>query len=103
MYKAAVDDNDEFAELAAQLKRDEPEKVPKVPLVRYDEVVRRLDDLYDVLNAINETLVAVNSGRKRTAHRPNRAPRPETATQRLGRRRQIERLDEITNRMTGGR
>jgi hypothetical protein len=83
--------------------RDEPEREGKVPLVRYDEVVLRLDNVYDVLNAINETLITVNSKRKSALQRPNRAPRPETATQRLKSRRRQERLDELVQHMTGGR
>lgn len=102
LYKAAVDDDEEFAEIASKLTRDE-QPSSKVPLVRYDEVVLRLDNVYDVLNAINETLIAVNSKRKSAVSHPNRAPRPETASQRLKARRRRERLDQLVQHMTGGR
>lgn len=103
LYKAAVDDDEEFAELAAQLLHGGSQQSSKVPLVRYDEVVVRLDNVYDVLNAINETLIAVNSKRKSAVQHPNRAPRPETASQRLKARRRRERLDQLVQHMTGGR
>lgn len=66
-------------------------------------MVLRLDNLFDAINAVNETLVAVNGGKRTVMHRPNRAPRPETATQRLKHLQKIEKLDDIVQRMTGGR
>ncbi|MET9262413.1 hypothetical protein [Amycolatopsis sp. NPDC004079] len=63
----------------------------------------RLDNLFDAVNAVNETLVAVHSSKRSAMHRPNRAPRPETAIQRIESRQRVSRLDEIVNRMTGGR
>jgi hypothetical protein len=55
------------------------------------------------MNAINETLVAVNTPKRSAFQRPNRAPRPETAFQRIEARHRVERIDDIVNRMTGGR
>ncbi|MEU5259024.1 hypothetical protein [Amycolatopsis sp. NPDC021455] len=98
-----MDDDDEYAELAVRLLDEEPQREAKVPLVRYDEVVLRLDNVFDVLNAINETLIAVNSKRKAAVQFPNRAPRPETASQRLKVRRKRERLEGLVQHMTGGR
>lgn len=101
LYKAALDDCEDLAEIASALGGDEDER-PAVPLARYDEVVLRLDNVFDALNAINETLIAVHSAKK-PVHRPNRAPRPETAYQRLKTRRKVEQLDAIVQRMTPGR
>lgn len=103
LYRAALDDDEEYAELAARMLDEEPPRESRVPLVRYDEVVLRLDNVFDVLNAINETLIAVNSKRKSAVQFPNRAPRPETASQRLKARRKRERIDGLVQHMTGGR
>jgi hypothetical protein len=74
-----------------------------VPLVGYDETVVRLDNLFDAINAVNETLTAVYSRRRNRAGRPTRATRPETAQQRVKRQQSIQKLDSIVERMTGGR
>lgn len=55
------------------------------------------------MNAVNETLVAVHSSKRSSLQRPNRAPRPQTASQRIEARQRTQRLDDIVNRMTGGR
>lgn len=102
LYKAALDNDEEFAAIAAEMVQEE-ETAPSVPLAGYDEVVVRLDNLFDAMNAINETLVAVNSSKRSAMHRPNRAPRPQTAYQRIEERKKTERLDAIVQRMTGGR
>lgn len=75
---------------------------PGVPLVGYDETVLRLDNLFDAINAVNETLRAVYSKRG-GAPRPIRAHRPETAHDRLKRRKAQTKLQSIEERMTGGR
>lgn len=75
---------------------------PRVPLVGYDEVVSRLDNLFDVLSAVNDTLLAAPHF-KRKARQPNRAIRPETAQQRLKRQQSVNKLDAIVQHMTGGR
>lgn len=104
MYKAALDNDEEFAELASSLRLyDNDDLAPSIPLAGYSEVVLRLDNLFDAINAVNETLLAVHSGKKSAMQRPNRAPRPQTAYQRLKVRKKTEQLDSIVQRMTGGR
>lgn len=76
---------------------------PRIPLAGYDDIVARLDNLFDAMNAVNETLVAVHSSKRSAFQRPNRALRPQTASQRLHARKRTEALDDIVNRMTGGR
>lgn len=96
-----MDDDEEFAALATTLHDDHGE--PKVPLAGYSEVAVRLDNVFDAINAVNETLLAVYSTKKNALHRPNRAPRPQTASQRLKARQKRERIDSIVQHMTGGR
>lgn len=102
-YKAALEDDDDFARIALSLKMPGAEAAAaRVPLVGYDPTIARLDNVFDAVNAVNETLVAVYS-KRRTTGRPNRAPRPETAQQRVARQQKLEKLDSIVDRMIGGR
>lgn len=73
-----------------------------VPLAGYDDAVLRLDNIFDAVMALNETLIAVNS-RKSSMRKPMRAPRPETAYQRLAKQVKVDKLDSIVDKMTGGR
>jgi hypothetical protein len=102
LYKAAIDNDDEYAVLAELLPTLD-DATPRVPLAGYSELAVRLDNVFDAINAVNETLLAVNGGKASVMHRPNRAPRPETASQRLTSTRKREQLDSIVDRMTGGR
>lgn len=89
-----------FAEIA--LSVDLPPAIASIPLAGYDETVARLDNLFDAINRISETLEAVYS---RRGHRPRpvRALRPETAQQRVKRTQAMSKLQTIEDRMTGGR
>lgn len=102
LYKAALDDDEEFAALAVKAHRDDPEVAVAVPLAGYDDVVLRLDNIFDAVMALNETLIAVNS-RKSAMRKPLRAPRPETAYQRLAKQTKVDQLESIVDKMTGGR
>lgn len=79
------------------------QKKPRVPLAGYDEVAVRLDNLFDAINAVNETLLAAPHFRRRRGRQPIRAPRPETAQQRVKRQESISRINSIVQQMTGGR
>lgn len=100
-YKAALEDDDEIAEVALAIQL--PENRARVPLVGYDETVVRLDNLFDAINAVNETLITVYSKRGIAARRSIRAERPETAHQRVKRSRSKQKLQSIEESMTGGR
>jgi hypothetical protein len=76
---------------------------PDVPLVGYDEVATRLDNLFDAINAVNETLLAAPHFRRRKGRQAVRAIRPESAQQRLKRQQSLEKINSIVDRMTGGR
>ena len=76
---------------------------PHVPLAGYDEVAARLDNLFDALNAVNETLLAAPHFKRRGGRQAVRAPRPETAQQRLKRQQSMKRINSIVEQMTGGR
>lgn len=72
------------------------------PLVGYDDIAARLDNVFDAINAVNETLLAAPHFQRK--HRQAiRAPRPETAHQRLKRQRSMQRISSIVDQMTGGR
>jgi hypothetical protein len=102
-YRAAIDDADDYAAVAVQLGTHTATATSRtVPLAGYDDVVARLDHVYDAVNAVNETLLAVYSAKK-TRVRPVRAPRPETAYQRLLRQQKTQKLSSIVDRMTGGK
>jgi hypothetical protein len=102
-YRAALDDDDEYAELITKFRSgEESEKTPKVPLVGYSEVALRLDNLFDAVNAVRETLMAVYS-KKNSKPSPVRAKRPETAMQRAARQKSMTKLQSIEERMLGGR
>lgn len=96
-YRAAIDDDDELASVAIGLA----EQVPSgISLAGYSDVVARLDNVFDAIMAVQETLVAIHST---TRPRPQRAPRPTTAYQRHIEAAKRQRLDSIVHRMTGGR
>jgi hypothetical protein len=96
-YQAALAENEGFARLALA-QRPTADTDPVIPLAGYDAVVARLDNLYDAINAVNETLIAVHS-EQNTMRQPNRAPRPETAYQRLAQEHTRQKLDSIADRM----
>lgn len=98
-YRAEVDNDDDFA---AMVDVDGPTRSPTVPLVDYDHVAMRLDNVFDAVCAVQETLVAVHS-RKKHQGQPNRAPRPETALQRKRRQATEDKLTNLEMWMTGGR
>jgi hypothetical protein len=103
-YKAALEDDDNYAALALAMQKAGVAETPaRVPLVGYDEVAVRLDNIYDAVNALRETLIAIYSKRNSAKPKPNRAPRPESAHQRVRRRQAREKLDSIVDQMTGGR
>lgn len=79
---------------------DEPSR--EVPLVGYSEIALRLDNVFDAINAVNETLIAVNSA-SNSKPRPNRAPRPKTAVQRTREVQSLQRLMDLEQQLTGGR
>lgn len=76
---------------------------PTVPLVGYDEVATRLDNLFDAINAVNETLLAAPHFKRRKGRQAVRAIRPESAQQRLKRQQSLVKINSIVDRMTGGR
>lgn len=104
-YKAALDDDEEYAGLALALQGAEsPSRTSRnVPLTGYSDVVARLDNLFDVISALHENLVDYMSGRKSTRTKRVRAPRPETAQQRLRRAQKIATLNNLVEQLTGGR
>jgi hypothetical protein len=75
----------------------------RVPLAGYDEIAVRLDNLFDAIVSVNETLLAAPHFKRRTGRQSIRAPRPETAQQRLRREQSVARLNSIVEHMTGGR
>lgn len=99
-YKAALENDEEFAEIALTLNL--PERPARIPLVGYDETVARLDNVFDAVNLVRETLESIYSKR---GHKPreNRAVRPENAQQRIKRQQARSKLQSIEDRMTGGR
>lgn len=101
-YRAALDNDEEYARLVAALGEDEPQVIPPPPLAGYSEAVKRMDDVFDAVNAVNETLLAIYS-KKKSKPRPTRASRPETAHQRLKRLQKTKRIDSMVEHMTGGR
>ena len=98
-----MNDDDEYAALAQALEGlNVPSRKSRTPLVGYDEVAARLDNVFDAINAVNETLLAAPHFQRK--NRPAiRAPRPETAHQRLKRQRSMQRIGSIVDQMTGGR
>jgi len=102
-YKAALDDDEEFAAIALSLNLPGSTRVPRIPLVGYSDVVARLDNVFDAISAMHETFVSVYSRRKNKSVNRTRAPRPETAQQRLRRSEGRRVLDSIVDQMTGGR
>lgn len=75
----------------------------QVPLVGYDEVASRLDNLFDAICAVNDTLLAAPHFKRRKGRQAVRAIRPETAQQRLKRQQSMTKIGSIVERMTGGR
>jgi hypothetical protein len=103
-YKAALEDDEEYAEIALVLDGlTSSQRKARVPLAGYDEVAVRLDNLFDAINAVNETLLAAPHFKRRGGRQAVRAPRPETAQQRLKRHQSITRINSIVEQMTGGR
>lgn len=62
----------------------------------------RLDNVFDAVNAVNETLQAVYS-KKKSAPRPTRAPRPQTAYQQVIADRKALVRESIVDKLTQGR
>lgn len=99
-YKAAIDNDDQYAEIAETMQRAD-QKV-RIPLAGYDDVVFRLDNLFDAVMSVGDILRQVYSKHGR-APQPVRAYRPETAQQRLKRHKAHRKLQSIEERMSGGR
>jgi hypothetical protein len=98
-------DNDErLAEVALRLSLPGSEELatPQVPLVGYDAVAARLDNVFDAINALHETLVRRYTKRG-TSIQPVRAFRPETAVERVKRRKSMNKIHDLEQRLTGGR
>lgn len=103
-YKAALENDEEYAAIALALDGLTPaQRKPRVPLVGYDEVAARLDNVFDAINAVNETLLAAPHFKRRNGRQAVRAPRPETAQQRVKRQQSMTRINSIVDHMTGGR
>lgn len=103
-YKAALENDEEYAEIALALDGLNPaRRKPRVPLAGYDEVAARLDNVFDAINAVNETLLAAPHFKRRGGRQAVRAPRPETAQQRVKRQQSMARINSIVEHMTGGR
>lgn len=100
-YKAALESDEELAAIALRLAP--PEEKARIPLVGYDETVVRLDNVFDAINNLHETVIGVASSKKTSRPRPVRAPRPETAHERVKRAQTRQKLQSIEERMTGGR
>ena len=96
-YKAACASDEELAKLTENL----PSGEVRVPIEGYTPEAERLDAVFDSVMALRETVVAIVSNGKHI--KAVRAPRPETALQRLKKRRNQEKLDAIVLKMTGGR
>jgi hypothetical protein len=99
-YKAALDDDDEFAALLSKYELPGTKNY-RVPLAGYSDVVARLDNLYDVMSNVVEVLIAVNS-KKGRSRQSQRAPRPENARDRLKRAAAEEKLTALENKLLGG-
>jgi hypothetical protein len=104
-YKASLDDDEEYASIALSLQQPDSDKgrVHTVPLAGYSDVVARLDNVFDAITALHENLVDYLARRKSSRVNKTRAPRPETAQQRLRRTEKTQKLDALVQRMTGGR
>lgn len=103
-YKAALENDEEYAKLALSLSGSATaSRPPRVPLAGYDEIAVRLDNLFDAINSVNETLLAAPHFRRNKGRQAIRAPRPETAQQRLKRQQSLIRINDIVQQMTGGR
>lgn len=102
-YKAALDSDTEIAAMAYSLQDTaEHGGKPEVPLVDYDPIALRLDNLFDAINALAETVRGALS-RKNQRVEPVRAPRPETALQQLHRQHTRNKLADLESQLTGGR
>jgi hypothetical protein len=102
-YKAALEDDDEFASVALAVEVPGVSQRPRVPLAGYNEVAARLDNLFDAISAVNETLLAAPHFKRRRGRQAVRAVRPETAQQRVKREQSMQKISSIVERMTGGR
>lgn len=103
-YKAALENDEQYAAIALAFEGVElAHRKPRVPLAGYNEIAVRLDNLFDAINAVNETLLAAPHFKRRTGRQAIRAPRPETAQQRVKRQQSLTRIDSIVQHMTGGR
>lgn len=102
-YKAALDSDDTVASMALSMRSgDEDEQQPQVPLAGYDPLAMRLDNVFDAVNALAETVKSALS-RRNSRVDPVRATRPETAIQRLQRQQTHQHLFDMEYKLTGGR
>ncbi|WP_226359521.1 hypothetical protein [Pseudonocardia sp. ICBG1142] len=100
-FKAAMLDDDEYAERMGVQGDAGADRV--APSYRgYDPVLARLTDIADLLLSLRTTVVAVNSESGR-APSTRFMPRPETAFDRLERRRSRQQLDALSAVLTPGR
>lgn len=100
-YRAALYDADDYAAHVVGAQSNTDAEQPKPSLVEYDQIALRLDNVFDAVNAVKETLIAVHS-KKGNQGQPNRAPRPETAIERAKRRATAEGLQQIEDTMLSG-
>lgn len=98
-YKAAIADDDELArQVLEHLGRGTVPARP--PLTEYSTLIEVLSNFLDELRELHATLIAVNSAKGRRP-RVTRTPRPETAVMRAEKRRSMERLMELEQRLLG--
>lgn len=98
-FKAAYASDEELAEMMADLYPDaKPDN--SVPIEGYTPEAERIDAVFDAVMVLVETVAQIAGGKR---IRPTRAPRPETAAQKLERRKRLEKVYALADKMTGGR
>lgn len=101
-FKAAMMDDDDFAERVGLPLDDGENKSPKVPLEDYDPLVAKLTDVCDLLIGLRTTLVAVNSDKGKGPKDTKYMPRPQTAFDRLRVKKRQEKLNELKSLLLPG-
>jgi hypothetical protein len=102
-YRSAIEDDEQFAAAALAMADPDEERAPvTMPLTGYSDQIARLDNVFDAVCAVNETLISVYSKKNAARPRPHRAPRPKTAAQRLLREQKLATVRDIEAQMTGG-
>lgn len=102
-FKAAMLDDDEFAAaIGVSDEETNGDKPQRISLADYDPMVAKLTDVCDLLIGLRTTLVAVNSEKGKGPKDTKYMPRPETAFDRLRRRKRQEKLSELRNLLVPG-